>query len=408
VIRLRQVPGLSWRTSRRRRAEEASLLASAAALAPNARVALHVIDAAKPVRARIARSLARFSPRRRAEARRSMRTARAWVALLEGLGFGDVRAVRRRLPLSAWTTVTAAPPIRTWHLADLAEDDVPAVELTGRCAGCASLRRRVALRAPGGTLLRCRDCGLVSVEPLPTLAVALAQYDGAYFRGDHGYRDYAAEEANYRATFRRRLQRIRGFGGAGRLLDVGAATGAFLLEARQARFDVAGLEPVDSIAEAARKRGLDVRTGSIESLASSLDVFDVVTAFDVVEHLVDPLGGLRALASAVRGGGLLVVTVPDFGGLWARASGRRWPFITPPEHLHYFTRRSLRGALRTVGLDVLEVSTVSTPLSFGTLARKAAGALARPLERLLGPLADRGGALPFGTLMAVARRGQSA
>ena len=100
--------------------------------------------------------------------------------------------------------------------------------------------------------------------------------------------------------------------------------------------------------------------------------------------------------------GRLFIAVPDFGGWWARASGARWAMVTPKEHLHYFTRRTLRSLLRGTGFEVESLSLAGTPASYGSLARKGLGPAGPPVERLLGPLASRGTALPFGTLFAVA------
>lgn len=272
-----------------------------------------------------------------------------------------------------------------------------------RCPLCGGVARGPVLRHPDGVLARCRGCGLVSVDPLPAADAALTQYDAGYFRGA-GYRDYVAEERAFRGVFRRRLARLRAFGARGALLDVGAATGAFLAEAAAAGFAVAGVEPSAWAAEVARGRGFDVVTGPVEALDATRGAFDVVTSFDVVEHLVDPVAGVRTLVRHARPGGLVAVTVPDFGGWWARCSGARWPFVTPREHLHYFTRRTLRALLGAAGVRVEEVSLAATPLSLGTALSKAFGAAGAAATRALGRAADRGGALPFGTLLAIGRR----
>lgn len=271
------------------------------------------------------------------------------------------------------------------------------------CPLCGGVARGLVLRHPDGALARCRGCGLVSVDPLPAAEEALRQYDASYFRGE-GYRDYVAEERAFRGVFRRRLARLRAFGARGTLLDVGAATGAFLAEAAAEGFAVAGVEPSAWAAEAARARGFDVVTGPVEALGADRGPFDVVTSFDVVEHLVDPVAGVRTLVRHARPGGLVAVTVPDFGGWWARCSGARWPFVTPKEHLHYFTRRTLRALCLAAGLRVEEVSLATTPLSLGTALSKALGAVGAAATRALGRAADRGGALPFGTLLAIGRR----
>jgi SAM-dependent methyltransferase len=265
------------------------------------------------------------------------------------------------------------------------------------------------MRHPEGVLSRCGGCGLVSVDPLPDPAVALATYDASYFRSDAGYRDYAGEEAIFRREFRRRLARMAAAGCRGRLVDVGCATGAFLVEAAARGYEVTGVEPVPEVAARARDRtGRPVHVGPVDGAGGAAlpdASFDVVTAFDVLEHLVDPVAVLRRARGWLVPGGRVVVTVPDFGSLWARMRGRRWEMVVPREHLHYFTRETLARALAAAGFGPPAFLECGVPTSFGTIATKGIPLVGRGVEALLGPLASRGFALPFGSLFAISRAG---
>jgi SAM-dependent methyltransferase len=233
----------------------------------------------------------------------------------------------------------------------------------------------------------------------------LRQYDAEYFRGEAGYRDYVAEEAVFRREFRRRLRVLRAAGACGRLLDVGAASGAFLEEARGAGFEVAGVEPSPGMASHAAARGLRVWAAPIEAADVPRGSFDVVTCFDVLEHVVDPVAALRRFRDWLAPGGRVALCVPDFGGWWARLSGARWAMVTPREHLHYFTRRTLARALRVAGFSRPSFGRAGTAASYGTIALEALGPLGGAIERALGHAADRGFSLPFGTIFSWARRG---
>jgi len=270
------------------------------------------------------------------------------------------------------------------------------------CPLCRNERRpRFVLRAHGSDLVRCRRCGLVRVEPMPAAAAALGLYEATYYRDpERGYVDYVADEAVFRAEFRRRLRVLRAAGARGALLDVGCASGALLREAAAAGFEPSGIEPSAEMArQAAARTGLPVRAGSIEDALVPAGRYDVVTLFDVLEHLVDPVPVLVKLRRGLVPGGLLAVTVPDFGGLWARLSGRHWPFVTPWEHLLYFTRGTLGEVLCEAGFADVRFARAQTPLSFGTLAAQL------PFVRGLVPAAlrHRGFGLPMGTLYAIAR-----
>jgi SAM-dependent methyltransferase len=142
-----------------------------------------------------------------------------------------------------------------------------------------------------------------------------------------------------------------------------------------------------------------VRAGSIEDALIEAGRYDVITLFDVLEHLVDPVSVLRKLRLGLAPGGLLAITVPDFGGWWARISGPRWPFVTPWEHVLYFTRRSLRATLQQAGFAHATFARAQTPLSLGTLGAKV------PLAGQVIPrrLHHRGLGLPMGTLSVIAR-----
>jgi SAM-dependent methyltransferase len=244
----------------------------------------------------------------------------------------------------------------------------------------------------------------VSVDPLPTPAQIAAVYGPDYFRGERGYRDYVGEEEVFRAEFRRRFAQVRAEGGRGRLVDVGCAAGHALVEAKAAGFDVLGVEPSPEMARVARERsGAEVLCSPIEAAEVAPGSVGVACLFDVLEHLVDPVAALRRVRGWLEPGGLLAVTVPDFGSWWARASGRRWPFVTPWEHLHYFTRRTLARTLAAAGFARPRFRPARVAVSFGTIARKALGRAGPGVEGALGRAAGRGVALPFGSLFALSR-----
>ncbi len=249
-------------------------------------------------------------------------------------------------------------------------------------------------------LVRCPRCRLVRVDPMPTSKETLAQYDDTYFRNEErGYVHYLEDEAVFRAEFRRRLHTLRAAGARGKLLDVGCATGALLREARALHFDPSGLEPSQETAAIARERSqCPVQTLSLEAAVFARATYDVIVMFDVLEHVADPVAAATKLRRALKPGGIFAVTVPDYGGWWARASGRYWPMITPWEHLVYFTRETVRATLHAAGLEGVHFHQARTPMSWGSMARHV------PLLHRFVPrsLAHRGTGLPFGSLFVLA------
>ena len=145
----------------------------------------------------------------------------------------------------------------------------------------------------------------------------------------------------------------------GRLLDVGAAGGAFVLEAERAGYAAWGVEPTPAFAKRARGRlGLDVRTGTLEDLALEPGSLDVVTMWHVLEHVPAPLDALAHVHAALRPGGTLALEVPNFGSAVARRTGAAWGSLQPDVHVNQFSARALRALVERAGFAVAEVSTI--------------------------------------------------
>lgn len=268
------------------------------------------------------------------------------------------------------------------------------------CPGCGHRRaaRLVHDLAPR-RVVRCPACGLLWSHPLPTAEEAATLYDAAYFQGDKGYLDYAADEPVFRAEFRRRFALLRRRGLRGPVLDIGCAHGFALLEARRAGFTISGIEPDPEVARATRERlRCPVLAAPIEQVVFEQGRRPLITLFDVFEHLPEPGRVLRRLRHALKPGGTLAMTVPNAGGAWARSFGRHWPLWTTHEHLVHYSRRTLTDALLRAGYEGLRWLPARTPVSWATIThRLGAGQGPRVLR-------GRGVGLPAGTLFVLARR----
>jgi SAM-dependent methyltransferase len=211
------------------------------------------------------------------------------------------------------------------------------------------------LRTHGVDIQACATCGLQFWEP-PDEFRPEATYDAEYFDGAHaahGYDDYASLESSLRRNFARRLRRLGPPAPGARLLDVGAAYGYAVSEARRAGWSAAGLEvSVAAARQAGRTEPGHVVAADVARAPFAPASFDVVTLWDVIEHLPDPHGVLDVLVRLLRPGGRLVLSTGDVGSLAARISGARWHLYTLPEHLFFYTRRSLALLLELHGFRV--------------------------------------------------------
>ena len=140
----------------------------------------------------------------------------------------------------------------------------------------------------------------------------------------------------------------------GRLFEVGASHGGFLHLARLAGFDIDGIEMSPAVVEHARNTfGITLRSGTVERADLPRESQDVIVAFDVLEHLVDPCAALARLRLSLKPGGLLVVQTPDFPvAPYETLSVRGDRFIEQlraPEHQYLFSRRSVERLLSEAG-----------------------------------------------------------
>jgi 2-polyprenyl-3-methyl-5-hydroxy-6-metoxy-1,4-benzoquinol methylase len=143
--------------------------------------------------------------------------------------------------------------------------------------------------------------------------------------------------------FYRGLPRVKG-----RLLDVGCGNGVFLLRARAAGWNVAGVEPDPLAVATARLDGLDVFEGTLDSFCDA-QRFDVITSSHVIEHVHEPRVFLGRMFDLLRIDGTIWLATPNVQSMGHRWFGRAWRGLEPPRHLVVFSAQALRGLLTEVG-----------------------------------------------------------
>jgi SAM-dependent methyltransferase len=221
------------------------------------------------------------------------------------------------------------------------------------CPACGTATAQQFLYAKNGChILRCPQCGLGRADA--SGFDPESYYTADYFSGGHadGYADYLGAEPILRREFAGTVDFIRKFRASGRLLDVGCAYGFFLQEARRV-YDVSGIELAEDAAEHCRRTGLRVLSGvADEANLARLGAMDVIVLLDVIEHLPSPAETLALCARHLNPGGVLVITTGDFGSPTARLAGSRWRLMTPPQHLWFFSRESIRRMGETLGLGL--------------------------------------------------------
>ncbi|NVB77388.1 MAG: class I SAM-dependent methyltransferase [Kofleriaceae bacterium] len=178
-------------------------------------------------------------------------------------------------------------------------------------------------------------------------------YTEDYFQGGQsdGYADYEGSKQELRHEFRRILATLRKHVDGGRLVELGCAFGFFLEEAKSS-FEASGIELSDHARSICVERGLDVEREATPEFLAKRGPFDAAVMLDVVEHMQDPGETLDRLHRAMRPGAQLLLTTGDYGSLLARAMGKRWRLMTPPQHLWFFSAKTLTMLLERHGFRV--------------------------------------------------------
>jgi 2-polyprenyl-3-methyl-5-hydroxy-6-metoxy-1,4-benzoquinol methylase len=228
--------------------------------------------------------------------------------------------------------------------------------------------------APSGhefTLMKCKACELVYLNPRPSTEHLMDYYPSEY--GCHapprvGLRQrlkLLALRANHRqpgtkGAFKswagRRLKPLMAleveYVPGGRILDLGCGSGLNVWLYQQAGWDAIGVEPADAAAAIARSMGLRAYTGTLEEVRFPPSYFDVVTMYQVLEHIANPRAVLEECHRILKPGGRLLVSVPNIECYDFHLFGNGWVLLDVPRHLCHYSTQTLGRLARDCGFQI--------------------------------------------------------
>lgn len=219
-------------------------------------------------------------------------------------------------------------------------------KVTCRICGGESLYK---YRVRGCRLSECTRCGFVQM----TDSEADAPYDyGKSYFINNKYRDKTALEKEYG---RRKKLLMKYVPARGHILDAGCATGDFVDYVSHTYYAVGYDVSADAI-EIGRKRF--PHTGrhlfEIKEFESRTATYDAVCMWDVIEHLSEPDKIAEWLRDKLKPRGYLLISTPNIGAPFARITKGKWPFMTPPEHISFFTKKAFRELADRLDMDMIE------------------------------------------------------
>jgi SAM-dependent methyltransferase len=264
-----------------------------------------------------------------------------------------------------------------------AEPDVPAV-----CRLCREKDTVApAYHKNGYSLFRCSACETLFVHPQPAPDLLERVYSADYFKRGNKYaseNNPASVLAVNRQNDRDKVLLVKKYLSSGRLLDVGCAYGGFLDAARANGFTASGIEISKAAADNVQDSlAIDVQNVNFTEAHLPENHFDLVTFWDVLEHLPDPVAAISRAYRILKHGGVLALSTGDVSSLWARGLGRFWELLTPPQHLFCFSRKSLVSVLQQNGFIIREMNSVGKKMTLEFLlfkARETFGPVVAPLR----------------------------
>jgi SAM-dependent methyltransferase len=198
----------------------------------------------------------------------------------------------------------------------------------------------------------CVACGLGITSPLPSSSAIIGTNEEIY-SVENRIKAYLSRVDYFKKRYRRYLSSIKRFQEGGTLLDIGCNIGLFLTVAREEGFSVVGVELNRACAEYARTTfKIEVFSDVVEKVGFPSHGFDVVTLFDVLEHVPDIETFLAEVRRILKPGGLLVVQSPNLHSLMASLTKGEWVWLSPPDHIYHFTPSSLSRLLESNGFAV--------------------------------------------------------
>lgn len=251
------------------------------------------------------------------------------------------------------------------------------------CCGGEKFRDLYQFESVKKKIAICNYCEMMVLDPMPTVEELKEVYKEDYFSnaklhegevsGIYGYSDYISERINKQSAYKLNLAIIKRYilslPEEAKLLDYGCGLGHFLDIAYDSKYKVSGLEFNPSAIDYIRGR-YTYHVQHTEKLAE-IDKQDVITAFDVFEHLQDPVGTLKSFHEKLNPNGLLVISTMDSRSITSKILGKRLEdFRRTSEHLYFFSRKNITQILEQNGFDVLHIHSQGHSFPLGILATR--------------------------------------
>lgn len=204
-------------------------------------------------------------------------------------------------------------------------------------------------------LVKCKNCGFVFSECIPTERELIEHYES------YGRNDYLSEITIKR--YEEVLDTFEKYRKHNRILDIGCGIGYFLEVAKERGWEVYGTEFTDQAVAICNDKGINIQQGVLNVDKYDEGFFDVITSIEVIEHINNPIEEVENISKILRKGGVFYFTTPNFNSLLRYKLKSEYNVICYPEHLSYYTPKTINRLLKNQGFRKKRLQTTGISIT---------------------------------------------
>ena len=219
-------------------------------------------------------------------------------------------------------------------------------------------------------LVSCKECKTVYLNPRIKNEIILEAYSNAVdplFYEQNEYRIKTFKNKLLYIIKKFKIQPNKNI----QILDIGCGGGAFPKAAHELNFSVIGIEPSKWLSEKAKNEyDLDIRTGTLKDYNFPDSYFDIITLWDVIEHLTDPKDIMEESYRILKSNGLLLINYPDYSSFVRKILRYNWPFFLNV-HLIYFDKKTIKRFIENNKFKIIKIKPYWQTLQLGYTLKRA-------------------------------------
>ena len=223
------------------------------------------------------------------------------------------------------------------------------------CLICESTKLHPLQEYKKSHLYKCKNCGFIFAKKIPSVTELEEHYKS------YGRNDYLSPITINR--YNELLDTFEKFRKTNKILDVGCGIGYFLEVAKKRGWDVYGTEFTNIAVYKCSEKGIKMKKGILDPENYLPEEFDIITSFEVIEHINNPIHELNNFHKLLRKGGLVYVTTPNFNSLLRYRLKSDYNIICFPEHLSYYTPNTLKKVFTRVGFKTKKIQSTGISLT---------------------------------------------